>query len=405
MNERYDNIYIVGAFDRHNYGDLLFPLIVEMVARNKGYSQNIEFFSTIDSTMSKYGAKDTLSLKRLFSRGLNKRDLIVIAGGEILPATWSDIVSYLMPTIFSRILNKLAKLFGEKFTSYLIVRLLHIPSLLPFVYSKSDLQGAGVVYNAVGGSHLKYSSDYIKTLVFEKLREADFISVRDVETKKLLNDNDISNVNLAPDCAVLVSTLFPLDEMKMKVDPSLRDLSSRFSRGYMCFQSSFACLNNNEKLVADQLKNIQRETGLGIILFAIGRATGHSDQQSLRKLSVLLNDGNDKNIFLSESDSIFDIMWIIGNSSIYAGTSLHGAITAFSYDVPVIGLCVSKVNKLKAFLETWVSAKNYKLTEYDSLSNTCVNMFQESKKLDSKFKHQAIKLSLENFDRMFNIKN
>jgi polysaccharide pyruvyl transferase WcaK-like protein len=66
---------------------------------------------------------------------------------------------------------------------------------------------------------------------------------------------------------------------------------------------------------------------------------------------------------IADCDSVFDLMGLIAGARLYVGTSLHGAITAVSYGVPVLGLCPSRVRKLAAFLGTWLDEQAYGLAE------------------------------------------
>lgn len=81
---------IVGAFDRHNYGDLLFPLIVEHAAKHFGFEGECTSYGVIASDLTRYGAVPTRTLRSLFDRKRAAPALVVLAGGEVLPATFPD---------------------------------------------------------------------------------------------------------------------------------------------------------------------------------------------------------------------------------------------------------------------------------------------------------------------------
>ncbi len=365
---RFDRIAVVGAFDRHNYGDLLFPIVSEVILRQKGFMGKIEYFSTTKSDMKKYGAKNTIPLRELFLDGITSRDLIIVAGGEVLPASWVSVLSDLLSPFKAKVFNRITAILGDRISSYIFSRLMRVNSRLPFVFSRTDFSHqVKVAYNAVGGSHAKDASEYIRETLLKKLSKSDFISVRDSQTKKFLDSNAIANVQLSPDCAILLSKIFPLDKLKISVGAMTLKLSENFKNGYLCFQSSMACADGNESIIHNQLVEFRKKTGLGVVLFSIGRATGHSDQEAVKLILSTTHNGADK-FMESSSDSIFDIMWIIANAKLYAGTSLHGAITAASYGVPIIALCPDQVPKLPAFLTTWVDSKLFEITSYSGIS-------------------------------------
>lgn len=79
---------ILGPFDRYNYGDLLFPLILE--AYIKKYSTKpftVEYYGLISSDLSQFGAKKTKSIKDFYSE-IKDNDKVIIAGGESLCTSW-----------------------------------------------------------------------------------------------------------------------------------------------------------------------------------------------------------------------------------------------------------------------------------------------------------------------------
>lgn len=84
-----------------------------------------------------------------------------------------------------------------------------------------------------------------------------------------------------------------------------------------------------------------------IVLINIGYAPLHDDFKSHK----ILNKAFPNKTILFEDTNIFEIMYLIKNSQIFLGTSLHGNITAMSYNVPHLGF--EKINKLKYFLKTW----------------------------------------------------
>src|SRR5690606_23329700 len=61
MTER-ANVIVYGAYDRHNYGDLLFAIILNRYLEAKGF--NVLVAATKNSDLSRYGALPTIALKR-----------------------------------------------------------------------------------------------------------------------------------------------------------------------------------------------------------------------------------------------------------------------------------------------------------------------------------------------------
>jgi hypothetical protein len=53
------NINIIGAFDRNNYGDLLFPIIIESTLKKKGIENQFYYYALSKTDLSKVGALPT----------------------------------------------------------------------------------------------------------------------------------------------------------------------------------------------------------------------------------------------------------------------------------------------------------------------------------------------------------
>jgi hypothetical protein len=400
----YTHIALVGAFDRHNYGDLLFPLVIETFLKQHQSNKPIEFFSITNSNMEIYGGKNTKSIDQLFTKKRKTRDLIVIAGGEVLPAKWSLMLSYLLPPIQAKILNRLASVIGEKFASQIISSFFRAGSSLPFVYSPNDFsRKVCISYNAVGGSHIKDETEFIKGTLIQKLKEATYISVRDNETKHFLEKSGVKNIKLSPDCAILLSKMYPLHSLRKSVSKETLEITNRFPNGYICFQSALPHTKGHERQILDAIQGIIGKTNVGVIVIAIGRATGHEDHKVFELFPrELMADSNAK-LACARSSSITDLIWLIANSRIYAGTSLHGAITAASYGVPIVGLCPKKVNKLPAFLSTWASEHSYKLCEYSELQYSCESTLESKVSIVDRKIAVAQELAHQNLERLFSI--
>lgn len=396
-----NRIAVIGAFDRHNYGDLLFPFIIERAVLMRGFIGTVEYFSTVESNLAEFGAKPTKSLRSLFSRRNGADTLVIVAGGEVLSATWPVIIRYLCSPWIGILINRITRLFGFRASAQFFSRIMGIPSLLPFVYSKDDFSpGTLVVYNAVGGSHLTTEKcSLVKHMVSEKLRGSSYISVRDHETKDLLDMMGIGNVRLSPDCAVLVSDLFPYDELSHQVGDELKAHCMGFKDGYVCFQSALTYVLGKERSIAEMLVQLQLTTGLGVLIFNIGRAVGHSDQDAAAAISQYIS-GND-NIRVVDTRTIHEVMYVISRSRAYIGTSLHGVITAVSYSVPHIGLCPTQVPKLATFIKNWCDTGSSSLSEYENLIGHVTRVIS-APKIELNQVSRNLKTEAEgNFDRMF----
>lgn len=398
-NNIFKEIWVVGAFDRHNYGDLLFPLLVRHAARSRGFLGPIHYFSTRKSDLSKFGAVPTEKLSSIFGGRDASGAIVVVAGGEVLAATWKIILSYLYPRAVILAVKGISSLFSEAGANSIFSKLLGVPSKMPFVYEPSDFEGdPKVVYNAVGGSHLQYQSESVKAIVADKLKNSTFVSVRDSSSKNLLEQLGVRNVALSPDSAVLLSDMFPTSQLRKLASADTISNIDSISGGYVCFQSAHMHIQGREAVVADSILKTIEKTDLDVVLLVIGMAAGHSDDEAARVLMEKI--GPHPRIHLMDTGSIYDIVLTISMAKMYAGTSLHGAITSLSYSVPQLGLCPKSVTKLAAFLDTWSEGSVSGLCDYPEMPQFCQRLMSASKDVLDFHRQRAIQAAMANFDRM-----
>ena len=61
-----EDILIIGAFDRYNYGDLLFPIILEKQLQTYGQDFRFQFLGLVKSDLRPQGGIPTQGLKEFY---------------------------------------------------------------------------------------------------------------------------------------------------------------------------------------------------------------------------------------------------------------------------------------------------------------------------------------------------
>lgn len=326
-----------GAYDRHNYGDLVFAIVAKRYLEADGRF-SVLIAATKASDLSNYGALPTIPLKQALSETSDQpKTMLIVAGGECLTAQWESVIGYLAPQAIYYPIKATPYLIGHKAFIRLSRLLTAIPSDVPLVLGERDLPGYKVMYNGVGGNQISSTTPLIHDAIKQNLRDCSYISVRDRETSAELDKLDIGHT-LVPDSAILISDMFP-----RQVDSA--------ERGHIVFNISDHYAKRRIEAIAQQLTELNVNTGLKIALLSIGKAPGYGDDGPLDKLHSLLGD---ERAYRVDSGNIDDIISCIATSKLYCGTSLHGAITALAYAVPQVALLPQHVIKLSSFLETWV---------------------------------------------------
>lgn len=349
------HVSIVGAFDRFNYGDVLFAKVAEHMIGQALPGSTMSFHALRPSDLRSEGGVVTDALSEIyrFRAGPGQRHLVLLSGGELLAPTWTQMAEHLVPRSISLQLKRLHRRTGHAMWNGLWRRVYGCPNLQPWTVDPDDLAepaSAAVAYNAVGGTSLGSLS--ARELQWQKraLQKAAWITVRDAQAADAVEARGLPRPRLAPDSAVIMPAL--LDEKAARDGREAALKSAGLGAGpYLCFQAAERWARGHESLIADQLRAIHSTTGLNIMSFAIGRAAGHDDQVTSQRLEELLGQEPWFGA-VHAALPVNGIMALIAGSAGYVGTSLHGFITAFAFARPRVGL-MAHIGKLTGFRDAW----------------------------------------------------
>lgn len=394
------NIAIIGAFDRYNYGDLLFPIIIELYLKKfyKEYLSEYTFnyYGLKESNLSIYGGKTTKSIVELLEKNnMPNGSILIVSGGNVLPARLSDMYLDLQENRLILFLNKVfRKLIGVNIYEKLLKKNIDINNSFPWIYGKEDFhENVSIAYNTVGGASLDKLKSKELDFIKQKLKSSDYLSVRDKKTK----DNLIKlSPKLYPDSATIMSEIFSKDILKDKISNNVKHIINEFPDGYICIQSNLFSIRNKESILAEQLELIVEQFKLGVVLLPIGIASNHDDDIALQRLKMKLKIKS----VLPEKINIYDIMYLISNSKFFGGTSLHGNITAMSYAIPHIGFN-KNVTKLNEYLGTWDLKEQGGCIEFRELFDKFKEVMSIPKESLINKREELIDLTSENFKNMF----
>lgn len=339
---------ILGPFDRYNYGDLLFPLVLSHKIKSKGHEA--EYYGVIESDLSKYGAIKTYSIYQ-FYRDIRPGDKVIIAGGESLCTSWSDLYSYLSRNFDSIYGNRLSKALDRRLGLFSNIARYSVSGKTeyPFAFSPEELkEDVQVRFNAVGGSAVATWSKKKQERFVNKIRAADLVGVRDELTQRTLKKMEPDlHVELVPDSAIMIASYFSdsVDFTKILEQYSLPEKYIFFQVG----NTKYADL----RVLYEQLAKLANETGYSVVLCPIGHALGHEDDKPLRKIyEHAVKKGDKRFILIAQQLHVFDLMTMIQGAQLYIGTSLHGLITSLSFGTPYVSFN-KQIKKTSEYLASW----------------------------------------------------
>lgn len=390
-------VALMGPHDRFNYGDILFPFIIEYAFDKISPNSFVyEKYALVNSDFTNKGAFISQNYRTL-RRNINNNNInvLVVTGGECLGAKWHVLFSYI-----NKIYHLLSKkgLIRRKLISYEIARkYLGGKSEYPYCVNKKDFKGSiKLLFNTVGSS---YEFDGIQ---INALNNADYISLRDEISYK--NSLILSNKTyLVPDSAIILSDVFPINELEKNryIKNPLVTRIIESNEDYIFFQ--IAKEHAIEKLdkICKQLNLVYSKLKTKIVLCPIGTAFGHEDHIALKRIYQKLNNNF---TVLIESPSIFEIMLLIVNSKLYIGTSLHGVITSMSFGIPYIGL-KKETEKLVFYLQTWGEKELNQVYDVDDFASQAITIFNSKKimkSIEDETRYQK-QLYYQSVDRMIKI--
>jgi hypothetical protein len=347
--------HFLSASDRINYGDLLFPILFKKVLESK-YPQAVFLnYAVVKSDFSKFGALPTASYLSFQKKAKSMGGNVVIGGGEVFFTEWRTLYSFISPTYSKLLKNPYFKRFNAKFDLAKMV-LSHNQVGIPFCPSKEELQNESLkfFFNSVGGVFFGKKEHPKNSKLIHTLQQSSLVSVRDQRSYDSMQYFGVES-KLVPDSAIIMSDIF---SKEILIESTT--LKNLVNKKYLFFQLGRYKSPQNLKKLAEQLKYIGNQLDLEVVLCPIGLAPGHEDDIVLNKLHKL-----EPSFILVKPQNISDIMFAIGNASLYIGTSLHGLITAQSFGKPYVGLN-KNLPKLESYLKTWTD-KSMECIDFDNL--------------------------------------
>ena len=363
---------IFGAFDRHNFGDLLIAQVVaRMLPRRK------RLFAGLAARDSQGdGGPRTVALSHIVAFARGRAVTVIHAGGELLTCdAWEAAVMLAPP---QRVPALIAEE-GEWLRNGRVWAQKHVgvASLAPYALSKSALPGVRVKhlsFNAAGGVDLDARDAQLGADVLAALQSADTVSVRDCQTQTLLAQRGIES-RLIPDPATMTAVLFGTTIRRHAANLALREVRQAFPHGYAAAQFS-ADFGDDATLdtLATQLERVTQAHGLGIALFRAGAAPWHDDLEVYERLAVRLRAAR---VRVFDSLNVWAICALIAGSRIYCGSSLHGRIVAMAYALPRINIShpdhSSASSKHAAYVRTWEAAGLAGVVHLGNLADAAAN--------------------------------
>ena len=339
-------LVLFGAFDRHNFGDLLFPHLMTALLPRRTF----EFAGLVGRDLRAFGGHQ---VEALGAWGDERPVQLIHVGGELLTCTaWQAAVMLLDPDKAAEAIARYDA--HADAAAAWAARQLGTVRAMPYVVGRDGIAGSGrLIFNAVGGVEWMAVPAAAREGVRAALGQADWVSVRDHRTKAALRAEGL-DCPLYPDPAVMVAECFG-ETIGQHQQGEVWAVQAAFPQGYLACQFS-ADFGDDATLdgLAQGLSRVAAGTGLGLVFYRAGAAPWHDDAGLYEILQQRLPRGMAR---IFQSLNVWDICALIAASRGSVGSSLHGRIVALSHGLPRISLIPPQQGarpvKTAAFAETW----------------------------------------------------
>lgn len=363
------NIALVGSFDVENYGDLLFENIFSFQIRKMIEVENIDFFAPKNCKKPFENEKQVYSVVELEDKHLKRAyDAIVIGGGDLIH--------------FHKIMTNMPYI-SKGLVEYEALYMWLIPLFTSIKYN------IPLIWNSPG---VPFEFDEKEKKCVNKMLDfVDYICVRDEKSRKILLDTGTSQkINVCVDTVLSLREVFEKDSMNDYLKSTLLPIERNDE--YIIFHGNANYTDEDIRKCSDVLLKIKNTYRKKIVLLPIGYALG--DMEILEKIA---NYHPDEFILSSEYLSVFQTIALISNAAVYIGSSLHGLITATSYEVPSIVINNYNAIKIAGFLEK-IKRDDIMITDIGDLWQKYIEIQNMSFVLDMSYLEE-IKKHFENMSK------
>ena len=310
-----------GTFDVENYGDLLFPLILER--RLSDVCDEVVHVSPAGGPPVWEDCVPTVGFDE-FLESPGKVDGVVIGGGQIIRTASTSLEVYDRGGVTA-------------FTTY--------PSLwlgAAYVAAQNNVPlcwnapGVSAAFGPVASELLRWTASV-----------TDYLAVRDEAGRDSLQRAGVSQeIAVAPDTAAEVSALWPEEEISGAYRRAFERHGRQVSGRTIVFHVNSRWLDEKASGVAARIDRICKNADAAPVLLAIGPC--HGDDEVQRRVSCEMSLDA---LVIDRPRSLLEVTACIARSEAYFGSSLHGMVAALSFGTGGILVASREDNKYDGFLD------------------------------------------------------
>lgn len=302
-----------GTFDVENYGDLLFPLLLERRLRPLGC--DLIHFSPAGGPPVWQGALASRPIHE--ADHLEGVDGVIFGGGDLVQAGMSGVSKYATDVISAAV-------------AY--------PKLWLGSAWLSQQRGIPLAWNSPG---VPFSFDSRQAPVVKWACEAtDYLAVRDPKSSEFLRETGFSGeIAITPDSALEVSLLWPKDDLQTIYESLFAQQSRSVPRKTIAFHLS--ALQGAPDEIASWVSRICQQSEAVPLFLPINRL--NEDHTFQAKVAARMSDSP----LILDGAELRAFAAAIAHSEYYFGLSMHGFINALSYGIKAVFVAQPRLPEFK----------------------------------------------------------
>ncbi|KFF59363.1 hypothetical protein JF66_11805 [Cryobacterium sp. MLB-32] len=329
-------VVLIGAFERDNFGDLLFYQLTKTYLGERGIVAGSVIGADMRSLLGTqvYPQSDLLAARAW--------DAVWVVGGEVGGVTTENALAMSLPEVEGAIFDAASTMGRTALSRFLSDSAPVDPAYLP-VLSRFPLnEQTPLILNSVGlGNMAAEGSGPEADTAIAVLRGASAVNVRDTSSQDFAHSVGVST-RLAPDIVHSISLHHP--ELRWEHVPA--------HSPYFIFQASTTVIAKyGVENVARAIVNLAVQTGWRPVLLLAGLARHHDSPHQYEQVvqEIKRHSPHLTPAVLATRKPLELAAWI-AQSQLWLGTSLHGRIIANSFLRPRVSLENLKVTH---YAQTW----------------------------------------------------
>lgn len=367
-------ILLVGAYERDNFGDVLFGILTKQALEDRGHT--VVLSSVVMADMRHIFGEVVVPYTYALTH--YTWDVVWVVGGEVAGTSVDKSLSMTLPgSSYSR-LQDLTAAEQDSAARHVIgapssAAVAYIPNLARYERNTEAM----LIINSSGGFREKGRA---KRLVNRAAHV--HVATRDDVSYAALSDASVDSVALTPDLVHTIPGVLPKPEQ----------VENR-----LLFQASDAHLREAlMECVISQLGAVAQRHSCGISLFAAGYAPHHDSLEKYERIKAGIESQHPGvQVDIPAERDPLELVTMIASARLWLGSSLHGRIISGAYNVPRVSFSKPKLNR---YIGHWDPDMPYgvELTDF-------IDAVDQAMSSESDVSQQLAEPSGKNFRRLIDI--